>query len=115
MPHVSSVEAKNISAKLRTRLEFIEAVSDGKVPLHGRLLAQWLHYTFPRECPYPHLAGTVNPQTPAQWEGDKDGMSTTAGAEEVQQYLESEAARRAPSPEAGAGMWNLQEVLLESS
>jgi len=26
------------------------------VPLHGRLFAQWLHFAFPHECPYPHAA-----------------------------------------------------------
>merc|ERR1719281_2166442 len=26
------------------------------VQLHGRLFAQWLHYAFPHECPYPHLS-----------------------------------------------------------
>jgi len=26
------------------------------VPLHGRLFAQWLHFAFPQECPYSHVA-----------------------------------------------------------
>ncbi|OLP24478.1 hypothetical protein AK812_SmicGene48940, partial [Symbiodinium microadriaticum] len=25
-------------------------------PLHGRLFAQWMHYAFPHECPYPQIA-----------------------------------------------------------
>merc|ERR1719197_25023 len=100
MPHTSSLEAKNISVELHSRLEVIEALNDGKVPLHGRLLAQWLHYTFPRECPYPHLAGTVNPQTPAQWEQGKSQDASSVRNDEVQQFLESEATRRAASPDA---------------
>merc|ERR1719443_21875 len=32
--------------------------------------------------------------------------------EEIQQYVESEAARRASSPEAGTGMWTMEEELL---
>jgi len=37
------------------------------VPLHGRLFAQWMHHAFPRECPFPHVAGTTNPQAASDW------------------------------------------------
>jgi len=39
---------------LDAQLERIAAESGGQVYLHGRLFAQWLHYAFPRECPFPH-------------------------------------------------------------
>ena len=29
----------------------------GKVPIHGRLFAQWLHYVFPRDCAFPYKSG----------------------------------------------------------
>jgi len=55
--------AGNVSSKFQAKLEDIAAKGNGKVPLHGRLFAQWLHYVFPRECPFPHAAGSVKPQT----------------------------------------------------
>jgi len=41
---------------LKAQLERVAENYDGRVPLHGRLFAQWLHYVFPRECPFPHKA-----------------------------------------------------------
>ena len=35
----------------------------GKIPLHGRLFAQWMHHVYPRDYAYPHLSGTSNPVT----------------------------------------------------
>merc|ERR1719487_3173194 len=58
-----------LNGTLRIRLEEIAAQNeDGLVPIHGRLFAQWLHYAFPRDCPYPHVAGTTNPETPLRYE-----------------------------------------------
>lgn len=87
----------------------------GKVPLHGRLLAQWLHYVFPQECPYPHLAGSVNPQTPQRWEAAVGEDAATATDEEVDRFLMLESAQRAPSPDAGDSMWTLEEVVLNAT
>merc|ERR1719387_360263 len=115
MPDTAITEAGHISESLRSRLEEVAGVNEGKVPLHGRLLAQWLHYVFPRDCPFPHLAGTVNPQTPMKFEEVLGEESTNASDEEVAQFMQSDAARLSPSPDAGAAMWNLKEHILESS
>jgi len=98
-------EARNLSATLKTRLLEIASHHKDMIPLHGRLFAQWLHYAFPRECPYPHMPGTVSTAA--------SGDSVTK--DEVLQHIKSEAGRRAPSPEAGQSMWNPQEVLLTPS
>merc|ERR1719310_2702564 len=105
----------NISARARDRLDEVAAHHDGKVPLHGRLFAQWLHYAFPQDCPYPHVAGTVKPETPLRYEDTGGVDSTVATDDEVELHIKSEAARVTPSPEAGSEMWSLHEVLLESS
>jgi hypothetical protein len=115
MPDTATIEADKVSDTLRSRLEEVAAVNHGKVPLHGRLFAQWLHYVFPRDCPFPHLAGTVNPLTPMKYEDALGEDSTNASDEEVAQFLQSDAARVSPSPDAGAAMWNLKEHILESS
>merc|ERR1719487_80796 len=104
MPHAFSEGPKNPEAwtELRAKLDAVATLHNGNVPLHGRLLAQWLHFAFPRECPYPHAAGTLNPQTPARWEA---AGGSIASEDEIQQCLASEVAREAPSPDAGSDMW----------
>jgi hypothetical protein len=61
-------EATVLSRPLRSQLEEIAAAHGGQVPVHGRLFAQWLHYVFPRECPFPHRAGTVKLLTPGEYQ-----------------------------------------------
>jgi len=46
-----------LSGALTDQLTIIAESYSGKVPIHGRLFAQWLHYAFPRECSFPHTAG----------------------------------------------------------
>jgi len=106
---------QGVSEGLISRLEEVAAVHNGKVPLHGRLFAQWLHFAFPRDCPFPHLAGTVNPQTQTKFEEVFGEDATTASDEEVEQFLQHDTARVASSPDAGAAMWTLKEHILESS
>jgi len=73
-----------LAPKLRERLESIATRSGGAVPLHGRLFAQFLHHAFPRDCPYPQEAGTMNPQTPEDWMKAK-GRSTIVSKEQLEQ------------------------------
>jgi len=61
---------EDLSPALQVQLEKIGTTHDGLVPLHGRLFAQWLHYVFPRECPFPHKAGTAAKLTPMEY-GDQ--------------------------------------------
>ncbi|CAE6971868.1 pyrABCN [Symbiodinium natans] len=75
---------RGLDPKLRKRLDGIAAQSGGHVPLHGRLFAQFLHHAFPRDCPYPHEAGTTNPQTPEDWM-KSNGRSTTVSREQLEQ------------------------------
>jgi len=61
------VAPRNLSQALRSRLNQIAAVHEGRIPLHGRLFSQWMHHAYPRECPYPHVSGTTNPMSPDAW------------------------------------------------
>merc|ERR1719456_1808711 len=83
----STAPARKLAASLRQRLDDIAANHQGMVPLHGRLMAQWLHHVYPRECPYPHVSGTTNPRTADEWmeETGKDAMSSE---NEMQRYVE---------------------------
>merc|ERR1719171_389173 len=83
----SSVHApRKLPSNLLGRLGEIAAQHGGTVPLHGRLFAQWMHHAFPRECPFPHLSGTTNPQTPDEWL-EATGEDTTASHEEMQAHV----------------------------
>jgi hypothetical protein len=132
----SSVTAPRVlSSDLLGRLDEVARHHSGAVPLHGRLFAQWLHHAYPRECPYPHTAGSTNPMTADQWMQEKGSQSTTASKEEMQLHTQeaapstsSEASpqavstpREMPSPvssepaEAVAALpWVLEEELIVS-
>jgi len=58
---------RNISKALVDRLGEIAHNHGGKVPLHGRLFAQWMHHAYPRECPFPHVSGSVKPMYQEEW------------------------------------------------
>lgn len=57
-----------LSPSMREQLhEIAHASPGGQVPLHGRLFAQWLHYAFPRECPFPHKTGEIVALSPLEF------------------------------------------------
>mmetsp|Transcript_53601 Transcript_53601/g.152745 ORF Transcript_53601/g.152745 Transcript_53601/m.152745 type:complete len:576 (-) Transcript_53601:96-1823(-) len=56
---LDSDEPPRLEGALTSQLEQIAATHNGQVPLHGRLFAQWLHFAFPRGCPFPHKAGSI--------------------------------------------------------
>jgi hypothetical protein len=107
----SSVDApRQLSQVLLDRLGEIAATHGGTVPLHGRLFAQWMHHAFPRECPYPHLSGSTNPQTPDEWL-ESTGEESTATEQEMQVHVEQAAGSQL---EEGASSlpWSHEEELL---
>merc|ERR1719277_2709418 len=55
---------RNLSIALLSRLDEIARTHAGQVPLHGRLFAQWMHHAYPRECSFPHVAGTMKAMYP---------------------------------------------------
>jgi len=69
-------EPVQLSAQLKLQLEQVATSHGGTVPLHGRLFAQWLHYVFPRECPFPYKTGIVSSSTPTEF--GKDHIASIA-------------------------------------
>jgi len=63
-------ENPQLWGSLARQLDKIAASHGGLVPLHGRLFSQWLHYAFPRECPFPHRSGSTKQVLPKNFEGD---------------------------------------------
>jgi len=94
----------------KTQLARIAETHGGKVPLHGRLFAQWLHYIFPRECPFPHKVGSASASTPSEF-----GDNFIANEEEVKQHAKN--AKKKVTTEMADDMqwmsqWSEEEELL---
>merc|ERR1719453_975877 len=107
----STVEApRTLSSTLLGRLDEAAAAHGGTVQLHGRLFAQWMHHAFPRECPFPHVAGTTNPQTPDEWMSTK-GQESFATHEQMRSYVEN-AKPRVIQAVQELNHWTTEEELL---
>jgi len=83
-----------LTPSLVQKLNDIAVHHSGTVPLHGRLFAQWMHHAYPRECPYPHPAGTTAPKNPMQWM-EETGMDTIADEHTMRKHAEEQAASNA--------------------
>merc|ERR1740129_1200592 len=73
---------RTLAPVLVTRLQEIATQHSGLVPLHGRLFAQWMHHAYPRECAYPHVAGTVKAQPMASYTKETN-LAATHNSSEV--------------------------------
>jgi len=107
----SSVDApRDLPATLVDKLRAIADRHSGKVPLHARLFAQWMHFVFPSECPYPHTVEDAAVLRPSHWSGQRQA---TATEEERERWISEFAFQ----PEAALGepllsQWDDEEVLL---
>merc|ERR1719198_1881440 len=87
---------RTISKQLMQRLQDIASHHGGEVPLHGRLFAQWMHHAFPRECAYPHAAGTTSAQTADEWMLKTGQADSTLTKEELEAEVASDTCRLLP-------------------
>jgi len=60
-------EPAHLDGNMVSQLEKVASSNGGMVPLNSRLFAQWLHYVFPHECPFPHKNGAVSAATPSEF------------------------------------------------
>lgn len=109
-----------LGTELVSRLEQVAARNFGKVPIHGRLFAQWMHHAFPRECPYPHQIGSTTPLTPDEWMQSSGKGDSSASRQEMQQAVEkylcevdAEGNSKGPCKEDESLPWSDEEELLE--
>lgn len=87
---------RNLSATLVNRLARVAELNFGQIPLHGRLFAQWMHHAFPRECAYPHEAGTATPLTPDEWMKESGQDDSKATQEEMMAHVRQDTCRFTP-------------------
>jgi hypothetical protein len=74
--------------ELQLKLREVAEHHGGQVPLHGRLLAQWMHFAYPMECAYPHRSGTIKPSSPGEWIA-ANGQPFQASAEEIARIVDA--------------------------
>eukprot|EP00403_Amphidinium_massartii_P015424 CAMPEP_0178411492 /NCGR_PEP_ID=MMETSP0689_2-20121128/21521_1 /TAXON_ID=160604 /ORGANISM="Amphidinium massartii, Strain CS-259" /LENGTH=554 /DNA_ID=CAMNT_0020032697 /DNA_START=58 /DNA_END=1722 /DNA_ORIENTATION=- len=63
---------RELSRALKSKMQGISDTNGGSVPLHGRLFAQWMHYAYPAECPYPRSHADATVLTASQWMGEDE-------------------------------------------
>jgi hypothetical protein len=108
----SSVDApRSLPQDMIAKMHAISEHHEGEVPLHGRLFAQWLHYAFPNECPFPQIVESSVALTPSAWLDDKGMDSAMASAEEKQQHIEA-SAQAESMLEISMAQWTEHEVLI---
>jgi len=107
-------QGQSVSDVMRNRLKQIANAHAGRVPIFGRLFAEWLHHMYPRECPYPHVSGMRKEMSLQQWEQQNPGLPSRASREEMQQIVASRAAPDSNTPILSAP-WTLDEELLEKA
>jgi len=120
IPSATMPSNRSLSPWLHHRLEEVAKHHGGRVPLHGRLFAQWLHYAYPRECQFPHISGTISPQRPEDILASGNSSEGEISASEAEMKRVVEAAppkkHRVPGSETGAdeesAMWSLHEELV---
>jgi len=103
-------EEVHLDDSLRKRLHEIAAVHGGVVRVDGRLFAQWLHYVFPRSCPFPHIAGTIVSASDSEFSGSHASVEEM----EVHAALINEAPIQ-NEPDEGEGwmtQWMAHEELI---
>jgi len=94
---VSNLASATVAAPRLLTTSLVQKLNDiavhhgGVVPLHSRLFAQWMHHAYPRECPYPHLAGTTAPKNPMQWM-EETGMETIADEHTMRKHAEDQGS-----------------------
>jgi hypothetical protein len=105
-----SVDApRQLSKDLVDKLQRIADQHEGAVPIHGRLFAQWLHFAFPNECPYPQQVDAAL-MMPQQW---ADGKAI-ASDQEMIMHMEAGLAKSDVSqlyPDSSLAEWSDEEVL----
>mmetsp|Transcript_20930 Transcript_20930/g.48622 ORF Transcript_20930/g.48622 Transcript_20930/m.48622 type:complete len:561 (-) Transcript_20930:9-1691(-) len=104
--NLSAAADRPLAQGLEEKLRSISDRHGGSVPLHGRLFAQWMHFAFPSECPFPQVSEDAAALTPSHWLDKK----ATASKEVRQQHVE--IAGGAPAAAEPLQMqWSDDEVL----
>jgi hypothetical protein len=113
LPSATVTAPRRLPDSLLGRLGEIAQHHNGRVPLHGRLFAQWMHHAYPRECRYPHVSGAVATETSEAWR-ERNMNETEASKEEMEQHASSEVAPVPDVHEEDVQLlpWSMEEELV---
>jgi len=84
---------RSLPPMLRHRLNQVAEHHGGRVPIHGRLFAQWLHHVYPYEVSYPHVSGSKHPQWVLDFEDDT-GKSSQFSDKEMEAFVVNASKRQ---------------------
>jgi len=73
--------------RLRENLHSLAAKNGGRVSLHGKAFAEWMHFVYPRECTWPQKFGPAHSQTMEEWE-ESTHIYPSADTRELLRYSE---------------------------
>lgn len=113
LPSSSVPAGRALPPTMVARLEDIARHHGGQVPMHGRLFSQWMHHAYPRECPFPHMSGTIRPQRSREYMQEK-GTSPTIAKEDladVVKVMEKEQASSDMESNEDCTAWSHEEEL----
>jgi len=102
---------RNLTSEMMSKLESVASRHGGRVPLHGRLFAQWMHHAFPNECPHPHISGTTAPKTTEGFTKIGGKVSVTA-VERAQHIAAHTAPTKSQEESVESLLWSEDEELL---
>jgi len=116
LPSASVAAGRKLSATLMQRLTKLGDHHGNSIPIHGRLFAQWMHLAYPRECPFPHVSGTIQPKTAKEMKAA--GQAVKAQKEVMQQYVKagrqkSNKGEEGCDNEICSAMWSTEEELVD--
>merc|ERR1719242_2453234 len=116
LPSASVAAGRILSPTQMQRLTELGDHHGNSIPIHGRLFAQWMHLAYPRECPFPHISGTIQPKTAREMKAE--GQKIKALNEEMQQYIEAGRQNRNRGEEGCnneicSAMWSTEEELVD--
>ncbi|CAK0831538.1 unnamed protein product [Prorocentrum cordatum] len=115
LSNASSAGVRPLSPTLRQKLQEVAEHHGGRVPLHGRLFAQWMHYARPTECQYPHASGTTAPMRAEDWYA-KTGLEPSVSADEMRAHAavagERPGSREEYDELTAVSMWTMEEELI---
>merc|ERR1719474_1700961 len=93
------------------QLRAIAEKRGGQVPLHGRLFAEWLHFAFPHECPFPHAVEDAAVHTRDFWMERQYVHNDTEQEEARARFAVPEEELHSGPTDHGARPWVEEEVL----
>merc|ERR1740117_2728514 len=102
-----------ITTSLKSQLKEIARTHAGKVPINGRLFAQWMHYIFPLECIFPHKSGTTSTLSPFEMSDDGFLASETEMANHTFAKFEGKIPEGLDAEHDMFSQWSHEEELLD--